>query len=161
MFTEPTQTDPEMAELEDARREVTRLEAELEAATGPEAEPSLSNRIAQAEADGRWLEAGQMKLRAKLEGEPSPEPQEESEGETIENLMAQVADAEINRDFYASGMAKVKLMNKRAAENPPDGGDIAPTPSSDGSCVLSSRRFERKTRTNKEIPGKRRVAPRA
>ena len=105
MFAEPTPvTDPEMAKLlEDARREVARLEdaAELEAGTGSlESEPSLQNQIAeaeaagsfgrsamlkmqlmrsasevdppevaepdqaiaQAEAAGRWLEAGQMKL---------------------------------------------------------------------------------------------------
>ena len=162
----PTQTDPEMAELEaarlleDARREVARLEVatELEAATGsleseaeeagpPEvAEPDLA--IAQAEAAGRWLEAGQMKLRAKLEGEPSPEPREESEGESIENLMAQVADAEINRDFYASGVAKVRLMNMKAAQDPLNayGVDVAPSPTSDQDQDLERRIHDAESR---------------
>ena len=118
----PSQTDPEMAELEDARREVARLE----------------QAIAQAEADGHW----------KAECEPSQEPQEESEGESIENLMAQVADAEINRDFYASGVAKVRLMNMKAAQDPLNayGVDVAPSPTSDQDQDLERRIHDAESR---------------
>ena len=104
--------------------------------------PGIDAQIETAEQADEWLRAGQLKIeRAKLEGEPSQEPQEESDGESIKNLIAQISDAEVNRDFYASGVAKVKLMNKRAAQNPLSayGVDVAPTPSSDQDQDLELR----------------------
>ena len=115
----------------------------------PDPTTGIDGQIKKAEQGGEWLRAGQLKIeRAKLEGQPSQEPQEESEGESIKNLIAQVHDAEINRDFYASGVAKVKLTNKRAAQNPLNayGVDVAPTPSSDQDQALEQRIHDAESR---------------
>ena len=115
----------------------------------PDPTTGIDAEIENAEEAGEWLRAGQLKIeRAKLEGEPSQEPQEESDGESIENLMAQIADAEVNRDYFASGVAKVKLTNKRAAQNPLNayGVDVAPSPSSDQDQALEHRIHDAESR---------------
>lgn len=74
--------------------------------------------------------------------------EEELDSESIENLIAQISDAEINRDYFASGVAKFKLMNKRAAQNPLSayGVDVAPTPSSDQDQALEQRIHDAESR---------------
>ncbi len=116
MFTEPTpETDPEMAELEaaklleDARREVARLQdaAELEAATGSlKAEPSLQNRIAEAEADGDWGRSAMLKMeRMRL----APEASEVDPPEVAEPDQA-IAQAEAAGRWLEAGQMKLAKM---------------------------------------------------
>ena len=107
----PTQTDPEMAELEAARREVTRLAAELEAATGSlesEAEPSLQNRIAEAEATGDWGRSGMLKVELMRS---AAEASEVDRPEVAEPDQA-IAQAEADGRWLEAGQLKLA----RAAE---------------------------------------------
>ena len=120
-------------------------------------EPTLDALIEAAEKSGDWLQAGKLKVekaRQLAEGAlatvPTPEPTQQppggSEGETEENLRAQISDAEANADYFQSGLAKAKLVNKRAEANPlnPDVG--APLPSSDEDQDLELRIHDAESR---------------
>ncbi len=113
-------------------------------------EPTIDERIDAAEKSGDWLSSAKLKVvRARQLAEvalataPTPEltqqPPGGPEGETEENLRAQISDAEANADFFQSGLAKAKLVNKRAEANPlnPDVG--TPSPSSDEDQDLKQR----------------------
>ena len=110
-------------------------------ADDPLSEPTtgIDAQIEAAEKSGNWLRAGTLKVEKTRVQQSADQPQETLEDPSIQNLIAQIHDAETNRDFYASGLAKFKLMNKTAAMNQPDGGDIAPTPSSDQDQHLKRR----------------------
>ena len=60
--------------------------------------------------------------------------------------MAQIADAATNADWYSSGLAKFKLMSKRATADPSGVGmGVAATPTSDQDQDLEQRIHDAET----------------
>ena len=93
-------------------------------------EATIEELISKAEQAGDWLRSGQLKVeRMSLQGNPSV-LQGESDTESVKTLMAEIADAETNRDFYAAGLAKLQLVSLRAAANPSEIA-VEVTPTSD------------------------------
>ena len=116
----------------------TKVGDEDEQATPSTDEPTIEELILEAEQAGDWLRSGQLKVeRMSLQGNPSV-LQGESDTESVKPLMAEISDAEINADFYAAGLAKLRLVSHRAAANP-SGIAVEVTPTSDNDQEEASK----------------------